>query len=159
MMRGTAVLSPALSYGVWSLSPLADKFHMVESKFFGRGLLLLGPSINSWKRAWLTLSMENSQTSFYYALEFAAVLLAVAACLLLFRERPEISAFGLAMVFFAFTSGAAQGMIRYVLSAPALFWILARWGKQPAFDKVWTLISVLLLGVEAMLFSFNFWVA
>lgn len=159
MMRSVAVLSPVLSYGVWSLSPLADKFHMVESKFFGRGLLLLGPSANAWKQAWLTFSMENSQASFYYTLEFAAVFLAVAACLLLFRERPEISAFGLAMVFLAFTSGAAQGMIRYVLSAPALFWILARWGKQPAFDKVWTVISVLLLGVEAMLFSFNFWVA
>jgi len=37
--------------------------------------------------------------------------------------------------------------------------VLARWGGNPVFDKVWILVSVLLLGVEAMLFSFNFWVA
>jgi hypothetical protein len=87
------------------------------------------------------------------------VLLAVLACLLLLRQRPELSLFGLAMIFFAFTSGSAQGMIRYVLAAPPLFMMLARWGKHPAFDRVWTIISILLLGVEAMLFSFNFWVA
>jgi hypothetical protein len=80
-------------------------------------------------------------------------------CILLFKERPELSAFSLAMIFFTFTSGSSQGMIRYVLAAPTLFWILARWGKHPAFDRVWTLISILLLGLEAMLFSFNFWVA
>jgi hypothetical protein len=112
-----------------------------------------------WGQALQTLAQDNSQAKVYYALEFAAIFLAVAACLLLFRERPEISAFGLAMVFFSLTSGVPQGMIRYVLAAPAMFWMLARWGKSPVFDRIWILVSVLLLGMEAMLFSFNFWVA
>jgi hypothetical protein len=50
-------------------------------------------------------------------------------------------------------------MIRYVLSAPAMFWMLARWGKHPVFDRLWTLTSILFLGMEAMLFGFDFWVA
>jgi hypothetical protein len=159
LMRGLAALSPAISYGVWSLSPLAEKFHLVESLYFGRGLLAIGPSLQAWGQALLAFFQDNSQAKFYYTLEFAAVLLAVLACFLLFKERPEVSAFGLAMVFFAFTSGSSQGMIRYALSAPAIFWALARWGKNPVFDKTWTLVSILLLGMEAMLFSFNFWVA
>lgn len=159
LMRGLAVLSPVISYGVWSISPLAEKFHRVESLFFSRKLLAIGASVDVWGQALQTFAQDNSQAKVYYALEFAAIFLAVAACLLLFRERPEISAFGLAMVFFSLTSGVPQGMIRYVLAAPAMFWVLARWGRNPVFDKVWTLVSVLLLGVEAMLFSFNFWVA
>jgi hypothetical protein len=158
-MRGLAVLSPAISFGLWSLSPLAEKFYMVERLYFGRGFVVMDQSLNAWKQAFHTLTQGNPQAKFYFTLEFAAVLLAVAACIYLFRERPELSAFGLAMLFFAFTSGASQGMIRYVLPAPAIFWMLARWGGHPAFDKIWTLISILLLGVEVTLFSFNFWAA
>lgn len=157
-MRGLAVLAPVVSYGIWSISPLAEKFHRVESLFFSRKLLAIGASLVVWGQALQTFALGNSQAKFYYALEFAAVSLAIAACLLIFRERPEISAFGLAMIFFSLTSGVPQGMIRYVLAAP-MFWVLARWGGNPAFDKIWTLVSVLLLSVEAMLFSFNFWVA
>jgi len=159
LMRGSAVLAPVISYGIWSISPLAEKFHRVESLFFSRKLLAIGTSVDVWGQALQTFAQGNSQAKVYYALEFAAILLAIAACLLIFRERPEISAFGLAMIFFSLTSGVPQGMIRYVLAAPAMFWVLARWGGNPAFDKIWTLVSVLLLGVEAMLFSFNFWVA
>jgi Gpi18-like mannosyltransferase len=159
LMRGLAVLSPAISYGVWAISPLAEKFHRVESLYFNRKLLAIGSSVDVWGQALQTFAHDNSQAKVYYALEFAAIFLAVAACLLLFRERPEISAFGLAMVVFSLTSGVPQGMIRYVLAAPAMFWVLARWGGNTVFDKVWTLVSVLLLGVEVMLFSFNFWVA
>ena len=159
LMRGLAVLAPVVSYGIWAVSPLAEKFHRVESLFFSRKLLAIGASLDAWRGALQTLADNNSQAKFYYTLEFAAVLLAVAACLYLFREKPEISAFGLGMVFFSLTSGVPQGMVRYVLAAPAMFWMLARWGKSPVFDRIWTLVSVLLLGMEAMLFSFNFWVA
>jgi hypothetical protein len=159
LMRGLAVISPAISYAVWTLSPLAEKFHRVESLFFSRKFLAIGASIDAWGQALKSLMQDNSQTAFYYSLEFAAVLLAVVACILLFKERPEISAFGLAMIFFSLTSGVPQGMIRYVLAVPAMFWMLARWGRNPVFDRVWTIGSVLLLGLEAMLFSFNFWVA
>jgi hypothetical protein len=159
LLRGLAAASPAISYGIWMLTPLAAKFHLVEDIFFSRGLLALGPSVAAWGQAIQSLSGDNPQTRFYYGLEFIALLLAFYACIRLLKERPELALFGLAMVVFAATSGSAQGMVRYVLVAPPLFWILAKWGKQPAFDRIWTVLSVLLLGLEAMLFSFNFWVA
>lgn len=158
-LRGLAVILPVLSYGIWSLTPLADKFHLVETLVYSRGLLAIRQSLTGWSQALLTFSTNNSQAKFYYSLEFTAVVLALLACILLFKQRPEISAFGLAVIIFTFSSGSPQGMIRYVLAVPGLFWMLSYWGRQPAFDRVWTLVSVLLLGVEAMLFSFNFWVA
>jgi hypothetical protein len=156
---GLAALSPALSFGLWSLSPLAEKFYTVEQLFFGRRFLAVDQSLFQWEYAWRLLTGNNPQAMIYYALEFSAMALAVIACLLLLRKHPELALYGLAMIAFAFTSGAAQGMIRYVLTAPAIFLVLARWGKHPAFDKVWTLLSILLMGMEAILFSFDFWVA
>jgi hypothetical protein len=158
LLRGLAALSPAISYGIWSLTPLAYKFHLVEDHYFARGLLAIGPSIQEWGRATNALITGDPPYQFYFGLEFAGVALALITCILLWKEHPELAAFGIAMVGFVFTSGIAQSMIRYVLVTPALFWILARWGKTPAFDRVWTLLSILLLGLEVMLFSFDFWV-
>ncbi len=58
-----------------------------------------------------------------------------------------------------FTSGSAQGMLRCVLALPGLFALLAHWGCKQVFERLWTLLSVLLMGLEVLLFSFNFWVA
>jgi hypothetical protein len=157
-LRGLAALSPAISYGVWSVTPLANKFHIVEDRYFARGLLAIGPSIQEWGRALNTFITGDPPYRFYFGLEFAGVALAVITCILLWKERPELATFGFAMVVFVFTSGIAQSMIRYVLVTPPIFWILARWGKKPAFDRIWTLLSILLLGLEVMLFSFDFWV-
>ena len=57
------------------------------------------------------------------------------------------------------TSGAPQSLIRYVLGVPALYIALGRLGKNVVFDRAWSLASILLLGMEAMLFSFDMWVA
>jgi Gpi18-like mannosyltransferase len=157
--RGLAAFSPALSYGLWSLTPLAERFFLVEKLYFSRRLLAIDQSLAAWKQALMAFTMDNPQAKFYYALEYAAVLFGFIACILLFKRSPEISIFGLAMIVFAFTSGAAQGMVRYVLAAPPLFWVLADWGRRPAFDRVWSLASILLMGMQAMLFSFDFWVA
>ncbi len=158
LLRGLAALSPAISYGVWSITPLAYKFHLVEDHYFDRGLLSIGPSIHAWGKALTMLISGDPPFKFYYGLEFLSVALAVLACFWLWRERPELSAYSLAMVGFAFTSGIAQSMIRYMLVAPVMFWVLARWGKHPVFDRIWTLLCILLLGLEVMLFSFDLWV-
>jgi hypothetical protein len=48
-------------------------------------------------------------------------------------------------------------MHRYVLSLPALFLIPARLGRQPVFDRLWTLGNTLALAVFALAFSWDFW--
>jgi hypothetical protein len=46
-----------------------------------------------------------------------------------------------------------------VLVIPSIFMVLSRLGKWPAFDRAWTLASVLLLGVLTTLYTFDMWVA
>jgi Gpi18-like mannosyltransferase len=158
LLQGLAAISPAISYGLWSLTSLAYKFHVVEDHYFDRGLLAIGPSFHAWGKALNVLLSGDPPFKFYYGLEFLSVALAVLACFWLLKERPELSAYSLAMVGFAFTSGIAQSMIRYMLVAPVMFLVLARWGKNPVFDRIWTLLCILLLGLEVMLFTFDFWV-
>lgn len=159
LLKGLAALSPAISFGIWSLTPLATNFYKVESLFFGRRLFNWASTLFTWKAAYHLFLVGNSSTRFYYGLEFVAIILALVTCILLLRKRPELALYGLAMITFAFTSGAAQGMVRYVLVAPPLFLVLSGWGRNQVFDRVWSLLSVLIMGLEAMLFTFDFWVA
>jgi hypothetical protein len=50
-------------------------------------------------------------------------------------------------------------MVRYVLSAPAVYVFLSRLGKRPVFDRVWTFASLLLMTLLVILFTFDLWVA
>ena len=81
--------------------------------------------------------------------------IAILRCL---KTDPEVAWFSLAVFLISWGSGLG-GIQRYILGAPAVFITLARWGKNPLFDRAWTLVSLLLMGLLAMLFAFNFWVA
>jgi hypothetical protein len=115
-------------------------------------------SLIGWTSALQSLSMLTPQRVFYYGIEIAAILLALAACIILFRKRPEIAVYGLAIIITSLLSGAPQGMVRSMLAVPALYLVLARWGRQPVFDRIWTLGSMLLFGLLVLLFSFNYWI-
>jgi hypothetical protein len=80
-------------------------------------------------------------------------------CFACLKRYPEIAWFSIAVLAISFGSGPAQGIQRYILGAPAVFVMLAYWGKNPVFDRAWTIFSILLMGLLAMLFAFNFWVA
>jgi len=157
--NGLASLLPAVSYFIWTLTPLADRFWIVEDNFFSRGLLKTQSSLYQWGGGFASIFGNNPQMAVYYGIELIAILITLVSIILLFKERPELSLFSLAVLVFTFTSGSAQGMVRYVLAAPCLFMMLAGWGRKPAFDRAWTIASVLLMGMLAMLFSFDFWVA
>jgi Gpi18-like mannosyltransferase len=102
----------------------------------------------------------NEQRSFYYMLEFSATILALVACAYTLRSRAGLALFSLLVVLISFFSGGPQGMPRYILGTPAVFVMLGQLGKDDeVFDRVWTLGSILLLGLFAILFAFNFWVA
>ena len=69
----------------------------------------------------------------------------------------DLAWFGFLVVLLSFTSGPAQGMHRYILASPPVFLLLSRWGKNQSFDRAWTIASVLVMGMMAMLFSFDMW--
>jgi hypothetical protein len=97
--------------------------------------------------------------SFYYLVEFSATIMALIACAYVLRSQPGVALFSLAVVAISFFSGVPQGMHRYILGAPAVFLMLGHLGnKSEAFDRAWTVASVLLMGLFALLFAFNFWV-
>jgi hypothetical protein len=133
------------------------QFHSIETNYFGRGLFLFQQSWAAWKDAYFRMVSGNSQALAYFSVEFGSILLAVIASLWMMKREPILSIYSLLTVFFSLTSGAAQGMHRYILAAPVIFLLTARLGKREAFDRVWTLGNILLMGVFAILFSFNFW--
>jgi Gpi18-like mannosyltransferase len=154
---GLLTLLPLAVYIVWRLSPLGRLFTLVDVEYFGRQLLSLKPSINGWLQAIKSLVGSNPQTAAYYMVEIDATLLAILACIFTFKRYPEVTLFSAAVILLSLTSGYPQGMHRYVMTAPSLFLFLGRLGKQPAFDRAWTILSTLLMGALALLFAADMW--
>ena len=155
--NGLLACAPLFSYLAWR-AVLGREFFLVESHYFGRDLLAVGRSLASYGEAWRDLmGARGPQASAYQAFEFAAVAAGAGGCLLMIRREPALALYGLAAMGFAMTSGAALGMPRYVLTVPALFLALARLGRSPAFDRLWTLAGTLGLAIFSIAFSAGFW--
>ncbi len=155
--QALVVFAPLLAFVVWRFSYFGMAFSRVEEAFFGRGLLSLASTYGAWREAFYAMIGSNPQATAYYVVEFGAIVLAFTACIAGLRKYPDLAWFGLLVVFLSFTSGPAQGMHRYVLAAPPIFLFLSEWGRRPAFDRVWTIGSVLLMGVMATMFMFDMW--
>jgi len=155
--RSLLIFAPVVAFLIWRVSYFGMSFSKVEEEFFGRGLLNFGVSFITWSSAFRDLFGNNSQAAAYYLLEWLAIILGFTACITELKRNPDLAWFGLLVVFLSFTSGPAQGMHRYILAAPPVFLFLGRIGRHPAFDRVWSLASILLMGVLATLFTFNMW--
>jgi hypothetical protein len=149
-------VSPLIAYLAWRLALGAD-FQFVESRYFGRGLLELGPSFDSWQAAWSALLHGPPPAAAYRALDFAAFAAAFAASAAYFRRDPPLALYGLAVLGVAATSGSSVGVIRYALAVPALFLAPAQLGRCWALDRVWTLAGALGLALTTTAFTFGFW--
>lgn len=163
--------APLIIYLIWKFSYYGAAFDYVETYFFGRPPLDIGQGFTLWTTIFnkmiagffhLPYSYNNQivsvQFSANYLIEFSCMLigfLAIPRCL---KTDPEVAWFSLAVFLIPLVSGP-PGIHRYILAAPALFITLARWGKNPVFDRAWTVASLLLMGLLAMLFAFNYWVA
>lgn len=154
---GLVAVSPILAFFFWRISYYGMAFSKVEEEFFGRGLLSLGFGFLAWSEAFRTLFGSNAQAAAYYAVEWGCIVLGLTACILGLRRHPELAWVGLAIVLLSFTSGPAQGMHRYILGAPPVFLFLSRLGRNPVFDRAWTIASILLMGMLATLFTFDMW--
>ncbi len=150
------VISPIYAYLIWNAT-LGESFHIVEARFFNRGLLLISQSMDGWQSAWDSMWGHNLEARAYYLVEFGAIAFGLLACVLMLRRNLGLAAYSFVTIFFSLMSGAPQGMHRYVLAAPVIFLLLGHWGRNDAFDRVWSLTSILLMGVFAMTFSFDFW--
>lgn len=154
-----AVLAPLVACAGWLLSPFGARFLVVQREHFGREMLGQGPALEAWSglvTGWGGLAPD---TRMYYALEAGAVVLAIVASAWAFRRAPGLALFGLATIAIPLASGPPQSLVRFALAVPAIFLLLARLGGRQAFDRAWMIASTLAMGVLALLFTLDFWVA
>jgi len=158
--KAILAFSPLFAFLIWKFSRLGLAFDYIESNFFGRVFLNLGYAYSTWSDAFRTmLSGTNPQHTAYYITEFLGLIIGVVTCYLCIRKSPELGWFSILVFLISWGSGPAQGIHRYILAAPAVFIVLADWGKDPIFDRAWTILSILLMGLLSMLYAFNMWVA
>ena len=159
LARAGLAFTPAIAFLVWKFSILGLNFDVVETDYFGRGFINFGAAFYNWATAFHDMFIGHPQETAYFLTEFIGLFIGGLTSLICLRYDPELAWFSLAVFLISLGSGPAQGIQRYILGAPAVFLMLARWGKHPAFDRAWTILSLLLMGMGAMLFAFNMWVA
>ncbi len=154
-----ALALPIAAYLIWQRA-FGRNFNFVEEMWFGRALFDFERVRDGWDFAFKAIANpENVQMRIYYLLELGGVVLALVASLFTIRRYPGVVLFGLGALAAVTLSGAPQSLIRYVVTVPAVFIFLSRLGQNVAFDKAWTLISILLMGMQTALFTWDMWVA
>ena len=154
---GAILLAPILTHLIWRFSFFGGAFKRVEKHYFQCEFLALDRAVSAWSQAFLSLFGDNPQAQAYYAIEFGVIGLGIASCSFTARRYPGISLFGLGLIFISMTCGLSWSMSRYLLTVPSVFLVLSRWGKNELFDRIWTMTSVLLMGLLASLFTFHLW--
>ncbi|MBN1200682.1 MAG: hypothetical protein JXJ20_02380 [Anaerolineae bacterium] len=94
----------------------------------------------------------------HVALDLALTGLAVSLCLVEIKRFPGMALYGLGSVAMGISSGQLVSMNRYTLAVVPVFFVLARWGRRPIFDKLWTIISLLWFTFYTVLYVHGFWV-
>ena len=157
--RFVLALAPLITFLIWKLSRYGLAFDYVEQTFFGSTFMNIPRAVQDWAQAFQALSMDILQRGANYSLIIFLFIVAIAACIKCMKEYPEVAWVSIVIILISWGSGPASGMHRYVLTAPAVFVALAHWGKNPVFDRAWTIISALWMGLLAALFAMNMWVA
>ena len=159
--RITAVTLPAIAFLTWRYFN-GEQFGVVEDAYFGSGvgtLASLQRAASGWEDAVNSLlGSEGSQPEAYYAMEFAIVALGIFSSFAMMRRYTDVALFSLAASFITLLASAPQSQIRYALGIPTIFLFLATAGRNAVFDRSWTLLSVLMLGLLAALFAADMWV-
>jgi hypothetical protein len=160
-LLGIWLLAPVGAYLVWRYF-FGEEFEIVNTLEFVRKPFVIEQSFRAWGSAFLRLTgvwQAPAQTRTYFLLEFGAVGLGFWGSIITLRRYPDIALFSLLSWLIVITSGSAVSASRYTLAMPAVFIALGLAGQRPLFDRIWTLISVLLLALLTSLFTFDMWVA
>jgi len=84
-------------------------------------------------------------------------LFATVMCLLEWNRHSGLALYGLAATYVSLTTGQLVSQNRYVLIVIPIFFVAARWGKHPSVDRVWTVVSLLLLTLHLIQFTQGLW--
>jgi len=159
LWRALLVFAPLITFLIWRFSYYGIAFNFVEREFFGGNFLNLGRAFSVWINAWQSIFMGIPPRTANYVLIFFVFALGIIACIKTLRDYPETAWFSLAVLIISAGSGPPTGIHRYILTAPVVFIYLAKLGKNPVFDRVWTIASILWMGSLAALFALDMWIA
>jgi len=157
--RAFLVFVPLITFFIWKFSYYGIAFDYVEQQFFGSRFMDLGRAFFAWAEAWLSMFIGIPERTANYTLIFFIFVLGIIACIKTIKNYPEAAWFSLAVIIISLGSGPPSGMHRYILTTPAIFIFLASLGRNPVFDRAWSIFSILWLGALAALFALNMWVA
>lgn len=90
-------------------------------------------------------------------LDLGLTLFATLCCLLEWRKQSGLALYGLAVTWVSLSTGQLVSQNRYVLAVLPIFFLAARWGRYPAFDRAWALISILFLALHLIQFTQGYW--
>ncbi|MCU0476677.1 MAG: hypothetical protein MUC99_11315 [Anaerolineae bacterium] len=156
-LRAPLLALPLVAYGVFRYFN-GHPFEIVEVEWFGNRLLDLSLTASAWAGI-LQRAQEFPETATWVALNLGAIVLATLSMMLCVRRYPLLALFGFVSLVVPLTSGwtGTQSAFRYVLAVPTLWVMLGRFSRSTVFDRSWTTLSVLLLAMNAFLFSYDFW--
>jgi len=159
LLRLPVLALPLLAYAIWRMA-FGTEFDFVQANWFGNQLFQFELTVDAWRQI-LDRAQDNPETQIIVALNVGSVALALLSCLYMVRQYPRLAIFGALAVIIPLTAGwtGTQSSFRYVLVVPTLWVLLGTWTQNPTFERIWMLVSILLLGMQAFLFSFDFWVA
>lgn len=99
----------------------------------------------------------DSNGTVQIGLDIVLTLFATVMCLLEWNRHSGLALYGLGATWISLATGQLVSQNRYVLVVIPIFFVLARWGKNPTTDRVWTIISLLLLTLYLIQFTQGFW--
>lgn len=89
--------------------------------------------------------------------DFVLTLFATFLSIREWKWHPGLALYGLGAIWLPLGTGQLVSQNRYVLIVVPMLFMLTRWGRNPVFDRVWTIISLLLFAMYAILFTQGFW--
>lgn len=156
--RGWTGFIPLLIFGFWYFSKWGHAFHIVEKYNFGRTFINLSSSWAAIVNAFQQIFTGNPQSSAYFMVEFILLFIGVIACIATLKSEPVLSLYSLSTLLLTLTSGPMQSISRYLLAMPVIYLFLVQCSKNRLFERAWSIFSLLLFAMSAILFSFDFWV-
>ncbi len=107
----------------------------------------------------LSFVTNNPQATVHITLDVLFAVLAIATSLYALRRWPALGVFGLATMGLPLLTFRVPGLPRYSLAAIPIYPTLAYFGRSMVFDRLWTIASVLVMGLYLLLFVHGLWVS
>jgi hypothetical protein len=93
----------------------------------------------------------------HVGLDLILTLFATVLSLREWKWHRGLALYGLAAIWLPLATGQLVSQNRYVLIVIPMLFVLTRWGRNPLFDRLWVMLSLLLFAMYTILYTHGFW--